>query len=106
MTTKQIYNVIPFSTRLTLMRVGRRLSQAQLAKEVDIDQALISRYENGLIPTEQHIKKLEDFFGVEFTHPKVEEAASVFCGTYKFDTLPTNTTKKNASLTLIAEPVY
>lgn len=86
MTTLNTFNVVPFSTRLTLMRIGRRLSQAQLSKETGIDQALISRYENGLVPTDEHIKRLEATFGIEFNHPKVEEAANVFCGTYQIDT--------------------
>lgn len=84
MSQKHSFTTVPFSTRLTLMRVGRRMSQAELAKSVEIDQAIISRYENGLAPSTEHVEKFEDFFGVEFDHPKVEEAVQIFSGTYPF----------------------
>jgi len=80
MTNRYIFSVIPFSTRLVLTRMSRQLTQAEVASGAEIDQALISRYEKGLAPTQENVEKLETFFGIKFDDPKVEEAFGLISG--------------------------
>lgn len=74
MSNPHTFNIIPFSTKLAVMRTARGLTQAKLAQSVGIDQAKISQYENGLTPTPAHLDKIESFFGVTFNHPNIENA--------------------------------
>lgn len=80
MTNKYIFSIVPFSTRLALTRISRQLTQAEVASGAGIDQALISRYEKGLAPTQDNVEKLEGFFGIKFDDPKVEEAFGLISG--------------------------
>lgn len=80
MTNPHTFNIIPFSTKLAVMRTARGLNQAELARELGIDPALISRYENGLKPSSEQIKNLEKFFGADFNHPEIEQAIRTLSG--------------------------
>lgn len=80
MSQKLGFTIVPFSTRLVLTRMSRQLTQAEVAQGAGIDQALISRYEKGLAPTQENVEKLETFFGIKFDDPKVEEAFGLISG--------------------------
>ena len=57
--------VSKFSIRLKELREEKELSQAQLAKKVNIKQANISRWENKIQdPSIDYIIALAEFFGV------------------------------------------
>lgn len=81
MTNLHTFNIIPFSIKLAVMRTARGLNQYELAEKIGIDKTLISRYENGLIPSSSHLDKLEAFFGVTFDHPDIESALHVLVNT-------------------------
>lgn len=67
MTETQRISDISFADRLKQLRKERGLSQDGLGKATSIDQAIISRYENGLIPQIEHITRLAGFFGVDLS---------------------------------------
>lgn len=59
---------LPFNQKLMLLRKNKNLSQRELAKEIGLGVANITRYENGRIPTASVLVKLSDFFGVSIDY--------------------------------------
>lgn len=58
-------SVAPFSKRLTELRKGRQLTQAELADKIGISRSVIGYYEaNAQNPTLDTLQKFADFFGV------------------------------------------
>lgn len=57
------------SNPLRALRLERRLTQAELQKQTGIEQALLSKYENGQrVPTTQALIALADFYGVSIDY--------------------------------------
>lgn len=81
MTNLHTFNIIPFSTKLAIIRTARGLNQYELAEKLGIDKTLISRYERGLQPSPSKIEEIEKALNVEFDHPDVENALRVLIGT-------------------------
>ena len=53
------------SNPLRALRLERKLTQAELQRQTGIEQALLSKYENGQrVPTTQALIALADFYGV------------------------------------------
>lgn len=77
MTNLHTFNIIPFSTKLAVIRTARGLNQYELAEKMGIDKSLISRYENGLKPSSDQIENLEKVLNVDFNHPDIENALRV-----------------------------
>ena len=61
-----------FSERVRKLREQRKLSQEELARSVKEKVSVIKRIEEGWIPEEKVIEKLEKFFGVKLTEEIVE----------------------------------
>ena len=54
-----------FGTHLRNLRIQRKLSQQKIADDLDISQASVTSYENGVRePNFEMIKKLSDYFNV------------------------------------------
>ena len=54
-----------FGEKLKELRIERRFTQEELAKALGCSQAMIARWEsNENQPTEEHIVKASEFFGV------------------------------------------
>lgn len=57
------------SNPLRTLRLERKLTQAELQKQTGIEQALLSKYENGQrVPTTQALIALADFYGVSIDY--------------------------------------
>lgn len=57
------------SNPLRALRLERKLTQAELQKQTGIEQALLSKYENGQrVPTTQALIALADFYGVSIDY--------------------------------------
>lgn len=88
--------------RVKTIRTLYNMSQQELADKANIKRTHLSYFENDLVTLkDEDIQAIETALGVELDDPRIESALSLLA-----DTLPTTTTKKNASLTLIAEPVF
>lgn len=62
-----------FSEKVRKLREERKLSQEELAKSIKEKVSVIKRIEDGWIPEEKVIEKLERFFGVKLTEEVMEK---------------------------------
>lgn len=62
-----------FSERVRKLREQRKLSQEELANNIKEKLSVIKRIEDGWIPEEKVIEKLEKFFGVKLTEEVKEK---------------------------------
>ena len=63
-----------FSEKLRELRKEKNLTQENLANEILVSRTLITKYESGAVyPTEENLKRLADYFGVEITELMPEE---------------------------------
>ena len=72
------FDAIPIATKLKVFRAILNLKQDDVSKGAQLDPAAISRFEDGLTPSENSRVKLEGFFGDGvFDDPVVTSAIGV-----------------------------